>query len=263
MVNTEVEYFSSEKGFEIAYELSGDKSKPKMVLIHGLFLNSDCWREQIPVFEPEFNILRYDLRGHGRTTKPKKKFALRNYVDDLHALLLHLNWTKDLYLVGHSLGGIIAMAYAILYPYPIKKMVVADGFCFVSQEAITDVLGRINTYKLEEFALGISIRGLIPYDEEIAQFVKNMVINHMKKQDLIRATMASAGVHICEHLKTLNFPVLVLVGKKDITCPVWASEMIHEWLPQSELVIIPDAGHLTIFDHAQEFNNLVIYFWKK
>jgi len=171
-VNSKVEYFSSEKGFEIAYEISGDKNNPKMVLIHGLFFNSDCWRDQLPVFKPEFNILRYDLRGHGKTTKPKKKFALRNYVDDLHALLLHLNWTKELYFVGHSLGGIIAMAYAILYPSPIKKMVVADSFCFVSQEAITDVLGRINSYKLEDFALGISVRGLIPYDEEKAQFVK-------------------------------------------------------------------------------------------
>jgi len=64
-------------------------------------------------------------------------------------------------------------------------------------------------------------------------------------------------------LKELNFPVLVLVGKKDITCPVWASEMIHEWLPQSELVIIPDAGHLTILDHPNEFNELTISFWNK
>jgi pimeloyl-ACP methyl ester carboxylesterase len=142
-------------------------------------------------------------------------------------------------------------------------MVVADGFCFVSQEAMTDVLGRINTYKVEDFALGISVRGLLPYDEETAQIVKKMVIDHMTKKDLIQATMGSAGVNICENLKELDFPVLVLVGKKDITCPVWASEMIHEWLPQSELVIIPDAGHLTILDHPKEFNDLTISFWKK
>jgi 3-oxoadipate enol-lactonase len=241
-----VEIYSPEKGFEIAYKISGDSNKPKMVLIHGLFINSDSWYKLLPVFESEFHVLRYDLRGHGRTTKPKKRFTVRNYTEDLHALLNHLNWTTDLYLVGHSLGGIIALAYPILYPSHVKKMVVADGFCFVSQEAMTDVLGRINTYKVEDF-----------------QIVKKMVIDHMTKKDLIQATMGSAGVNICENLKELNFPVLVLVGKKDITCPVWASEMIHEWLPQSELVIIPNAGHLTILDHPKEFNDLTISFWKK
>jgi len=234
-----------------------------MVLIHALFLNSDCWREQLLVFESKFNILRYDLRGHGRTTKPKKRFTIRNYVDDLYTLLTHLNWTKDLYLVGHSLGGIIALAYGVLYPAPIKKMVVADSFCYISQEAITDVLGRINSNKLENFAKGISIRGLSPFNEETAEFVANLVTNHMTKKDLLRATAASAGFNICENLKSLNIPVLVLVGKKDITTPVWASEMIHEWLPQSELVIMPDAGHLTIFDHPKEFNDLVLSFWEK
>lgn len=234
-----------------------------MVLIHALFLNSDCWREQLLVFESKFNILRYDLRGHGRTTKPKKRFTIRNYVDDLYALLTHLNWTQDLYLVGHSLGGIIALAYGVLYPAPIKKMVVADSFCFISQEAITDVLGRINSNKLENFAKGISIRGLSPFNEETAEFVANLVTNHMTKKDLLRATAASAGFNICENLKSLKIPVLVLVGKKDITTPVWASEMIHEWLPQSELVIMPEAGHLTIFDHPKEFNDLVLSFWEK
>ena len=234
-----------------------------MVLIHGLFLNGDCWREQLPIFEKEFNILRYDLRGHGLTTKPKKRFTIRNYVDDLYALLAHLDWTKDLYLVGHSLGGMIAMVYGLENPAHVKKMVVADSFCFISQEAITDVLGRVNNAKLEDFARGISVRGLNPFNEETAKFVAKIVSDHMTKKDCLRATAASAGFNICENLKSLNIPVLVLVGKKDITTPVWASEMIHEWLPQSELVIMPEAGHLTIFDHPKEFNELVLSFWKK
>ncbi|MFX0008152.1 MAG: alpha/beta fold hydrolase [Promethearchaeota archaeon] len=255
--------FNVEKDIEIYYEISGNTNGPKMVLIHGLFLNSDTWKFQLPKFEPEFNILRFDLRGHGRTTKPKKRFTIRNYVDDMFALLQHLDWTNELYLVGHSLGGMIALVYGLENPSHVKKMLVADSFCFISQEAITDVLGRINSSKLEKFALGISIRGLTPYKEEIAQYVANMVTEHMTKKNCLQATAASAGFNICENLKNLKIPVLVLVGKKDITTPVWASEMIHEWLPQSELVIIPEAGHLTIFDHPEELNNYVLSFWKK
>ena len=255
--------FSPGKDIEIYYDFSGNSTGQKMVLIHGLFLNSDTWKFQLPDFEPEFHILRFDLRGHGRSTKPKKRFTIRNYVDDMFALLKHLDWTHDLYLVGHSLGGMIALVYGLENPTHVKKMVVADSFCFISQEAITDVLGRINSSKLEKFALGISIRGLTPFDQEIAQYVASLVTDHMTKKNCLQATAASAGFNICENLKNLDIPVLVLVGKKDITAPVWASEMIHEWLPQSELVIVPDAGHLTIFDHPKEFNDLVLSFWKK
>ena len=207
--------------------------------------------------------IRFDLRGHGRTTKPKKRFTIRNYVDDMYSLLAHLNWTENLYIVGHSLGGMIALVYGIENPSHVKKMVVADSFCFISQEAITDVLCRVNSSKLEKFALSISVRGLSPYNEDIAKFVAKTITDHMTKKDCLRATAASAGFNVCENLKSLKIPVLVLVGKKDITTPVWASEMIHEWLPQSELVILPDAGHLIILDHPLEFNNQVISFWVK
>ncbi|MFW9782140.1 MAG: alpha/beta fold hydrolase [Candidatus Heimdallarchaeota archaeon] len=255
--------FSPEKNIEIYYEISGNNTGPKMVLIHGLFLNSDCWKYQLPDFESEFHVLRFDLRGHGRSTKPKKRFTIRNYVDDMFALLNHIEWINELYLIGHSLGGMVALVYGLENPSHVKKMVVADSFCFISQEAITDVLGRINSSKLEKFALGISIRGLNPYNEEVAQFVAKLVVDHMTKKDCLNATAASAGFNICENLRSLKIPVLILVGKKDITTPVWASEMIHEWLPQSNLIIFPDAGHLIILDHPQEFNNQTITFWSK
>ncbi len=258
-----MKYLSPENNLEIYYKISGNENNPKMVLIHGLFLNSDCWREQLKTFEDQFYILRFDLRGHGRTTKPKKRFTIRNYVDDMYSLLTYLNWTENLYIVGHSLGGMVALVYGLENPSNIKKMVIADSFCFISQEAITDVLGRVNNSKLDNFAIGISKRGLSPYNEDTAEFVAKMVTDHMTKKDCLSATAASAGFNVCENLKTLNIPALVLVGKKDITTPVWASEMIHEWLPQSELVILPDAGHLTILDHPREFNNQVISFWEK
>ena len=258
-----MKYSSQENNLEIDYEISGNEKNPKMVLIHGLFLNSDCWRDQLKTFEEKFNILRFDLRGHGRTKKPKKRFTIRNYVDDMYSLLTYLNWTENLYLVGHSLGGMVALVYGIENPSHVKKMVVANSFCFISQEAITDVLGRVNGSKLEKFALGIGKRGLSPYNEDTAKFIAKTVTDHMTKKDCLRATAASAGFNICENLKSLKIPVLVLVGKKDITTPVWASEMIHEWLPLSKLVILPDAGHLTILDHPVEFNNQVITFWSK
>lgn len=258
-----MEFYSPEKNIDIYYNISGNETGPKMVLIHGLFLNGECWKYQLSTFESKYHILRFDLRGHGRSTKPKEQFKIRNYVDDMHSLLNHINWTDELYLVGHSLGGMIALVYGFENPSHVKKMVVADSFCFVAQEAVADVLDRINSSTLEEFALGISERGLIPYDDEKAEFVKELVMEHMTKKDCLLATKASAGFSFCEDIKSINIPVLLQVGEKDITTPVWASNMLHGWIPQSELTIIPDAGHLTILDHPNEFNNQVLSFWEK
>lgn len=258
-----MEFHSIENGFKLAYEITGNEQGPKMVLIHGLFLNSDCWREQLKFFEKDFHILRFDLRGHGRTTKPKERFTIKNYVDDMYSLLEFLGWTKDLYLVGHSLGAMVSLVYGLKYPSHVKKIVSASGFCYISFEAETDVLGRVDKYDLDQFALGISKRGLNPYDEEIAEFVAKQVSDHMTKEKCLRATAASAGFHICDHMKNLRIPTLMIVGEKDITTPIWASEMLHEWIPNSNIVIIPNAGHLVILDHPEEFNNLVASFWKK
>jgi 3-oxoadipate enol-lactonase len=252
-----------EENLEIFYEISGNPDDPKIVLIHGLFVNSDSWRNQLDGLKSEFNILRYDLRGHGRSTKPTTNFLVQNHVDDLKALLTHLNWTKDIYLVGHSLGGMIALQYGIENPSNIKKIVAADTFCFVTKDAVKGVVGDINNNTLESYALLLSERGLRPYNDATAEFISKTVIDHMNKEDLIRATTATEGFNICEKLKSLNLPVLLLVGEKDERTPVQASQMLDNLLPQSELVVIQEAGHLTILDHPKDFNDHLLSFWNK
>ena len=181
----------------------------------------------------------------------------------MYLLLNHLGWNNDLYLVGHSLGAMISLAYSIIYPSSVKKIICASGFCFISFEAETDVLGRVDKYDLNSFALGISKRGLNPYDEQTAQFLAAQVTDYLTKEQCLRATAASAGFNICEYLKSIEIPTLLIVGEKDITTPMWASEMLHDWLANSEIIIIPNAGHLVILDHANEFNELVASFWRK
>lgn len=244
----------------IAYELTGNENGPRVVLLHGLFLNSDCWKYQIEALQQDYRVLRFDLYGHGRSLIPHKRFTIRNYVTDMEILLKHIGWDSDLNLVGHSLGGMVALVYALEHRSAVRRMVVASSYCFVSNEAMTDVLGRVKSNKLEKFALGIGKRGLSPYDEEKARWLAEMVTRYMTQKDALYATAASAGFNICESLRDLDVPVLLIVGEKDITTPVWASEMLHEWLPDSEIVIVKGAGHLVIVDHPDEFNQHMLAF---
>ncbi len=242
------------KETSIAYKISGNESGLKLVLIHGLFINSDCWREQLPYFENDYHVLRFDLYGHGRSFKPGKRFTIRNYVNDMTLLLDHLEWKDDLILLGHSLGGMVALVYALENSSSVSKLVIASSYCFVSNEAVTDVLGRVKSNPIDEFGKGIGKRGLSPYKEGTAIWIGKQVSDHLTQKDALLATAASAGFNICENLRGLVTPALVIVGEKDITTPVWASEMLHEWLPNSTLKIVKNAGHLIILDHADEFN---------
>jgi 3-oxoadipate enol-lactonase len=248
---------------KIAYKISGNPGSPKLVLIHGLFINSDCWRDQLPFFEPSYNVLRFDLYGHGRSHKPGKRYTIRNYVTDMSLLLDHLGWTENLVFMGHSLGGMIALVYALENPSKVHKLVIASSYCFVSNEAITDVMGRVKSNPVHKFALGIGKRGLVPYDEDTAEWVAKQMSDYMSQKDALLATAASAGFNICENLRNLQIPTLLIVGEKDITTPVWASEMLHEWLPQSEIIIVSKASHLVLLDHSDEFNNYVKDFLAK
>ncbi len=247
----------------IAYELTGNENGPRLVMIHGLFLNSDCWRNQLEYFGKNYHILRFDLHGHGRSIKPHKRFTIRNYVTDMRVLFEYLGWTKDLVLMGHSLGGMVALVYALEHPLEVSRLVIASSYCFVSNEAITDVMGRVKSNPIDKFALGIAKRGLSPYDENTAQWIASLVSDHITQEDALFATAASASFNICQNLKGLHIPTLLIVGEKDITTPVWASEMLHEWLPESQLVKVKGAGHLVIIDHADEFNKAVMDFLSK
>ncbi len=82
----------------------------------------------------------------------------------------------------------------------------------------------------------------------------NQMSDYISKKDAMLATAASAKFHICELLRDLEVLALLIVGEEDVTTPVWPSEMLHEWLPNSEPTIVPEAGHLVIIYHHKEFN---------
>ena len=248
------------EGTKIAYSLSGNKEGPKLVLIHGLYVNSDCWKYQLPWFERDYHILRFDLHGHGRSLIPKKKFTINDYVRDMSILLKHLGWDYDLRVIGHSLGGMVAQVFAFENQSSVEKLVIASSYCIVNDDEVSDVIESLQQSTLARFSKGIGKMGLNPYSENNAIWIAGMMTGYLSKEDAILATYASAGFDFCEHLRSLEIPTLIIVGEKDISTPVEAAEMMHSRLPHSELLIVKNASHLVIIDHAQQFNEAVTRF---
>ena len=107
------------------YEDAGE-GEP-LVLVHGHSLDGRMWAYQVPALvEAGFRAVRHDVRGHGRTTVPPEGYTWENYARDLAELLDHLN-VERAHVVGLSMGGGIALQFALDYPEGVLSLMLADS----------------------------------------------------------------------------------------------------------------------------------------
>lgn len=108
----------------------GTEGKPPLVLVHGGLDHARNWDYVARQFNVDYHVYALDLRGHGNSAwAPGAIYSLAEYVLDL-STLLDIVGSDPVYLVGHSLGGIIATHYAGLYPARVKKLVNIEGIGF-------------------------------------------------------------------------------------------------------------------------------------
>lgn len=120
-------YFAPTPSINIFYTLHGKPSNAPIVLIHGWTCDSTDWSFTIPSLIETHYIVTLDLRGHGHSSAPNSSsFTITDFASDAVALLKHLNLTKDVLVMGHSMGGIVASSLTGLYPDMCKGLIVID-----------------------------------------------------------------------------------------------------------------------------------------
>ena len=107
------------------YQVHGPENARKWVFLHGLMGFAANWRKITRALENTERTLAYDQRGHGRSFKPSQGFGPYDYSHDLLAILDHLGWDR-IVLVGHSMGGRNALAFASEHPERIEKLIIED-----------------------------------------------------------------------------------------------------------------------------------------
>lgn len=123
-------FLETEKGIKIHYNFVNPKSKKTPLLfVHGFVVNWTCFAEEIEHFKKKgYPVIYYDLRGHGKSSIPKnhEDFLIEKNINDINMLLNHLK-IKKVNLVGHSLGAIIAAAFAIKKGRKVNKLILIDS----------------------------------------------------------------------------------------------------------------------------------------
>lgn len=113
--------FVETNGTKLYYEMVGEGHP--LVLIHGGYMDRRMWDDQLAVFAEHYRVIRYDVRGFGKSELPQVPYADRQ---DLAALLAFLGIEKT-YLLGLSLGGVIALDFTLDYPYMVEALILVGS----------------------------------------------------------------------------------------------------------------------------------------
>jgi len=133
-------------GIDHYYNLYG--SGPPFVLVHSLGMDQTMWDLQIPLLAQEFQVILYDLRGHGQSESPDFPYSLDLFADDLYQLLFHLG-LKSARILGFSLGGRIALKFALKYPQATQALILADTQSEAPEEDRTQILSTAELARKE------------------------------------------------------------------------------------------------------------------
>jgi 3-oxoadipate enol-lactonase len=248
-------------GADLAYEIAG--TGEPVVLIHGLGSSRADWQPQLPALS-RYRVVRYDVRGHGASSRPPSGYDLPTLADDAAALIGALE-LGSAHVVGLSLGGMIGLQLAVTRPELVRSLTVVNSG--------PEVVGHTHKEKwqlavrlLLTWALGPRHLGKIlarrlftkPDEEPLRRdFIAQMATND--RHAYLATTRGVLGWSVADRLAEVACPVLVVSGDRDYT-PVSRKQQYARHLRDAKLVVIRDSGHATPIDQPQAFNDELVRF---
>lgn len=247
---------------ELYYEVEG-QGEP-LVLIHGLGSSTRDWEYQVPFFARDYRVLAVDVRGHGRSDKPRGPYSMPMFARDVAGLLEGIE-AAPAHVVGISMGGMIAFQLAVDRPELVRSLVVVNSMPDMVVRTLAQRLAvwqrmiiapLLGMKKMAE-VLGGRLFPKLEQGELRAEFVKRWEENDPRAYR--EALKAITGWSVGDRLGGIGCPVLVVSGDEDYT-PVEAKAAYVNRLPRARLVVIADSRHGTPVDQPEAFNEAVAAF---
>jgi pimeloyl-ACP methyl ester carboxylesterase len=251
-------------GARLLTEVSG-QGEP-LVLLHGFSLDLRMWDAQVAIFAERFQVIRYDLRGFGRSTVPTDEPY--RHVEDLRALLAALG-LKRAHVMGLSMGGGIAADFALAYPDLVNKLVLVDstlgGYRWSAawDAGMKPIWRHGRAGQLAEARslwLADPLFGPVLANAETAVAVRQMVEEYSGWHWCSRDPGEGLTPPANERLSALHTPTLVVVGELDLPDFQQIATQIAAECSSSSKVTIPGAGHMANMEAPVLFAEVVLGF---
>jgi pimeloyl-ACP methyl ester carboxylesterase len=259
--------FADVGGSKLYYEIAG--KGPAVVLIHGGLADSRLWDNQFDKFARHFKVVRYDLRGFG---KSDFSYGPYSHVADLHGLLKYLK-IESASLVGLSLGGIIAADFAIEHPGMVEKLVLTSSGLRAGARSLRNAQAAAIYKVSEEQGPGQAIEMWLDHPffasgRKNAAYVKltrQMLIDNFRywgpTPQVIQLTWSSPPT--IDRLTEIKAPTQIVTGDKDAPEILTAAEMLKAGIAGSTTRVIKNTSHHLVMEKPGKYNRIVLDFLQK
>jgi len=265
-------------GQPVSYFRAGEG--PPIVLIHGITSSARTWREVMPGLAEKHTVIALDLPGHGRSGKPRSDYSLGNYASGIRDLLSVLDIGR-VTVVGHSLGGGVAMQFGYQFPNRLARLVLVDSGGLGNEVAL---YLRAATLPGAEYVIPVlfssparftaravgralgwlgvkssaNTRGLTEGMESLGDSDTRRAFVHTARSVIDprgQRVDARDRLYLSE-----GVPTMLIWGEKDRVIPMTHGQQAHELMPHSRFEILPGAGHFSHNDDPERFVALLSEF---
>jgi pimeloyl-ACP methyl ester carboxylesterase len=259
--------FMDVNGTRLFFETAG--AGHAVVFLHGFTLDTRMWDDQFLPLSQHFKVIRYDLRGFGKSDLPTEQPY--SHVEDLRALLDRLE-VPQAQLVGLSKGGAVAIDFALTYPQRVGALVLIDtvlgGFRWSAEGSARDGLVwqraqeagvRAAKESWLTHPLFVPAQRLPDVTARLAQIVDEYSGWHFLNANPERGLEPPAA----QRLSELGMPVLAIVGEKDIPDFRQITDLICTQVPHARKIVVPGVGHMSNMEAPEQVSDAMIAFLAK
>ncbi len=244
---------------ELYYEITG--SGEPLLLIHGHGSSVRDWGFQVEHFSKYRQVIAFDVRGFGRSSKPKGPYSIRLFAEDTAALLQKLN-IPSAHVVGISMGGMIALELVLGFPHLVKSLVLVNSYPEMRVETWSERIMLWRRFLLIDLfglrRMGIMLSNLLfikPEQENLRSlFVEEWAQND--KRAYRESLKAIVNWDVEARLGEIQCPVLVVASDEDYL-PLEEKQAYASKIPNAKIAVIEDARHAVTAERPVEFNKIV------
>ncbi|NIM70961.1 MAG: alpha/beta fold hydrolase [Xanthomonadales bacterium] len=237
-----------------------------LILIHGLSEERHVWARQADDLMRDFDVLAYDVRGFGASPTGDGNGTVEQLADDLAQIVSALG-CAPVWLVGFSMGGVIAQRFALDFPDRVKGLVLIASSCTVGKAGVAFFEDRIRQVTaggieaLRELSQTDSRGCLAPGHDELAEEYRVLRTAAVRDPagylNACHAMLRLNAHPMAQELGRIDRSTLVIAGELDPYCPPRASEAIAAAIPDAELEVFENTGHCLHWEQPERTNRSI------
>lgn len=247
---------------ELYYEVSGASDGPCIVLSSSLGTDMSMWKHQIPALEQHFRVLRYDMRGHGRSSAPIGPYTIAQLGRDVLDLLSQI--TPDpVVFCGLSIGGVIGQWIGVHAPERLKKLILCNTAAKIGiPETWNDRIQAVRTGGMACIAPSVVARWFTQQFQSKHQDEVAAMLGILTATEPEGYTGCCAAIRDMDHrelVRLITAPTLIVAGEFDPVTTIADAQALHQSIKRSSLVTVP-ASHISAVEAPAEFDSAILHY---